>query len=89
MLSNNEVTESSIESNLSESNKIGLINLLRMKETRHELLISVILQISQQLSGYYAVIYSLLFYLLFCEFININWYFFVYRFYFIRLIFSV
>jgi hypothetical protein len=53
---NNETTESAIVTNI-ESKPIGIIKLLKMKEIRHELLISIILQISQQLSGYYAVIY--------------------------------
>ena len=57
---NNEITELSNVTEI-KSKQIGLLKLLKMKEIRHELLISIILQISQQLSGYYAVIYILSF----------------------------
>ena len=57
---NNEITELSNVTEI-KSKPIGLIKLLKMKEIRHELLISIILQISQQLSGYYAVIIILSF----------------------------
>ncbi len=57
---NNEITELSNVTEI-KSKPIGLLKLLKMKEIRHELLISIILQISQQLSGYYAVIYISLF----------------------------
>ena len=57
---NNEITELSNVTEI-KSKQIGLLKLLKMKEIRHELLISIILQISQQLSGYYAVIFILSF----------------------------
>ena len=59
---NNEITELSNVTEI-KSKQIGLLKLLKMKEIRHELLISIILQISQQLSGYYAVIFILSFYI--------------------------
>ena len=59
---NNEITELSNVTEI-KSKPIGLLKLLKMKEIRHELLISIILQISQQLSGYYAVIFILSFYI--------------------------
>ena len=68
---NNEITELSNVTEI-KSKQIGLLKLLKMKEIRHELLISIIMkfkmyiyynifQISQQLSGYYAVIFILSF----------------------------
>ena len=57
---NNEITELSNVTEI-KSKQIGLLKLLKMKEIRHELLISIILQISQQLSGYYSVIFILSF----------------------------
>ena len=56
-LNSNPTSLSNNNMNKNENELIGLLKLIKIKEFRHELFISIILQISQQLSGYYAVNY--------------------------------